>query len=524
MDEKEKKKKNLKDSLFEFKKVRADRKSATVKKEQPTTYSALPTKSQTPIKTVPKKQYSSINPTAIFKAICVVLSIILILIIIVVVIFTFILAFKREALIPTTPATTTTKVSGSTILNIGQICQYSNQCPVNAYCDFTCKCPDNYYVDLTTGLCVKAKTQNEDCTYNYECNKIQKLSCRATKCNCESVNMVWDSTYSNGGGAVSGRCMRRKGVGLKCTASTQGIANVQCSSVFGSAYSVINIDTSSKKLNFFTGFSEDATHNSFCANSYECALTYSHCMDAGDGYKRCKPLPTVYWQQGWYVKAGYGEACDNFKFCNEFKNLVCSKYSFNQDGLCQCPNKYYYYNGTMCVYGKRYGESCTSSAECTPTGMTCAPPYDGATTTVCRCTGGTQYYDFWTETCTSLKTYNATCTDSAECIDAYPVSLSLVSRGYCAIVPGGSIPKCLCYMDSKYDSATSKCIAKTSSCTVGKTPSDCLYNQACSSSTCGCPADKYLSGSICYFKKYRSDSCTSNTECWSNTCTSSKCT
>jgi hypothetical protein len=523
MDDKDKKKKDLKDALFEFKRVRTEKKSSSEKKEQSTTYSAVPTQSQTPTtKFVPKKNYSSINPSAIFKAVCLILSIVLILVIILVIIFTFLLAFKRDALIPTTPATTSTKISGSTILNIGQLCQYSNQCPVNAYCDFTCKCPDTYYVDLNTGLCVKAKTFNEDCIYNYECNKVQKLSCRLTKCNCETVSMVWDPSYSNGGGAVNGRCMKRKGVGLKCTALTEGIANVQCSSVFGSPSNVINIDTLSRKLNFFTGFSEVATHNSFCASSYECALAYSHCMDTGDGYKRCKPLPTVYWDQGWFAKGGFNDPCNNFKPCNEFKNLVCSQYSFNQDGLCKCINKYYYYNTTMCVYGKRYGESCTTSTECTPAGMVCAAPYVGATTNVCRCTFGTHYYDFWTETCTNLKTYNATCSASEECVDAYPVSPSVVSRGYCGIVPGGSIPKCLCYMDSVYDSTTNRCIAKTSSCTVGKTPSDCLYNQVCNAGLCECPSDKYIENSICYFKKYQADSCSSNAECWS-TCSGSKC-
>ena len=67
---------------------------------------------------------------------------------------TGLLIFQHQLFYPATSVTTTTKVSGSVTLNVGQLCQWNNQCPPNAYCLGTCQCSDNYFYDPTSGLCV----------------------------------------------------------------------------------------------------------------------------------------------------------------------------------------------------------------------------------------------------------------------------------------------------------------------------------------------------------------------------------
>ena len=66
---------------------------------------------------------------------------------------TGLLVFQHHLFYPTVSYTTTTKVSGSLTYNVGQLCQWNNQCPMNAYCSGTCRCSDNSYWDSTTGAC-----------------------------------------------------------------------------------------------------------------------------------------------------------------------------------------------------------------------------------------------------------------------------------------------------------------------------------------------------------------------------------
>ena len=260
-------------------------------------------------------------------------------------------------------------------INIGQICSYSNQCPENAYCQGTCQCPDNYYVDLTAGTCTASQGYQAaaGCTYTYQCNKIQRLSCISSKCDCEPVSMYWDSTFSNGGGAITGRCANKKGVGKASTATTQGISGVALGIAGGSfiTVAVCYCDyTKGYKLNFDTGLCDAEYYEHYCHSSLECRVDGSFCMAIySDSIKRCIAFPTKFWLNVAYtVKGVYGGTCNSFNPCNEFQNLICSKYYQNSasTGTCRCFNKYYYSNTTMCVYGTRYGETCTSVSSCVP--------------------------------------------------------------------------------------------------------------------------------------------------------------
>lgn len=66
---------------------------------------------------------------------------------------TGLLVFQNQLFYPVLSVTTTTKVSGAVTLNVGQLCQWNNQCPPNAYCLGTCQCSDNYYFNSLTGYC-----------------------------------------------------------------------------------------------------------------------------------------------------------------------------------------------------------------------------------------------------------------------------------------------------------------------------------------------------------------------------------
>lgn len=73
---------------------------------------------------------------------------------------TGLLVFQHHLFYPRVAYTTTTKISQSVTLNIGQLCQWNNQCPANAYCLGTCHCSDNSYFDTTTGTCITSKFNN----------------------------------------------------------------------------------------------------------------------------------------------------------------------------------------------------------------------------------------------------------------------------------------------------------------------------------------------------------------------------
>jgi hypothetical protein len=95
-----------------------------------------------------------------------------------------------------------------------------------------------------------------------------------------------------------------------------------------------------------------------CENSLECDPYNTACMNIdGDRYKKCTPFPTEYYLGGYRTKAGYLGACNLYYLCNEYQNLKCSNFYANTTtilGTCVCFSKYYYFNGTMCVYGTRF--------------------------------------------------------------------------------------------------------------------------------------------------------------------------
>ncbi len=78
-----------------------------------------------------------------------------------------------------------------------------------------------------------------------------------------------------------------------------------------------------------------------CFHTQECRIGYTLCMSPNnDGNKRCAPIPT------------------KSQPCNQWQNLIFI--DANNAGDCQCIDKYYYYNNTMCVRGSMLGQICTS--------------------------------------------------------------------------------------------------------------------------------------------------------------------
>ena len=205
-----------------------------------------------------------------------------------------------------------------------------------------------------------------------------------------------------------------------------------------------------------------------------------------------------------------------------------------------CIDQYYYYNYTSsisisygsCVRGSMIGQACTTATQCVPTtaGFSCIVPYTGAANTVCMC-ATTQYYDVQTGLCTSLKYVNSTCRDTDECYGG--VSGSMICGQYYA----GSPTVCMC-TDSYYQSGTN-CVAKI---TAGSYCSGSSYNYQCYGYLnqtcvyvylynswnwrCYCATGLYFdaNGQSCKQLLYRGDSCSSSSQCWSGTCSSSLCT
>lgn len=162
--------------------------------------------------------------------------------------------------------------------------------------------------------------------------------------------------------------------------------------------------------------------------------------------------------------------------------------------------------------------------------MVCDRPYTGASYSVCRCTIGSKYYDPYTETCQSYKSYGSRCASNDQCYDAYMAGLALTSIGFCGYAPGSGYPTCLCNFD--YYSPNSTCYNKINfnlRCNSTITVPQCLANGYCDSSTNFCKCSSYKSWDstnlVCFYRKYQGDTCASDSECWSNSCstTTFKC-
>lgn len=272
-------------------------------------------------------------------------------------IFMCLLAFRRDLFYPTKYPATTTKASGSSQLNIGQLCQSNNQCPDNAYCSLTCQCPENYYFDSTSGSCIKTKTYSQTCTYDYECNPIVQLICSQStgKCDCNTNKMFWNSAFTSGAGQIIGRCQNLKGIGMICASVSEVSAGMNCAGSFGSTTSVTRC-FSNYQLDMSTGICLVRNPSLKCSMPFECDWGTTFCNNIdGDGSSKCNFLPDYYYYNGYQTKATYLQSCGLYYICHEFQNLKCSIMSTNaRSGVCVCLNKYYYHNGTMCIYGKRY--------------------------------------------------------------------------------------------------------------------------------------------------------------------------
>ena len=197
------------------------------------------------------------------------------------------------------------------------------------------------------------------------------MTCISNVCSCEPVNLVWYSSYSGGGGIISGRCMRQRTEGQQYLPGVCA-SNQWAGGYFRSPISICQF-TFDRYLSFTTGGNIYGGNilNKPCTNSLECAPYWQACMNIdGDSYKKCTPLPTLFYLAGLYgygTKQSYGQPCNLYLKCNEFKNLKCTNYFANSGvtASCTCFGKYQYWNSTvttgttaynwgMCINGKRY--------------------------------------------------------------------------------------------------------------------------------------------------------------------------
>jgi hypothetical protein len=201
------------------------------------------------------------------------------------------------------------------------------------------------------------------------------------------VNLVWYAPYSGGGGIISGRCMKQRAEGQSNLGNGAYCGNTFWSGgYFRSPISICSIPypyyiSFSSSIYQYGGIPQAGYSyaNRKCTNSMECPAQYTACMNIdGDSYKKCTPLPTLFYliqgyltYSGFNSKSSYGQPCNLYYKCNEFKNLKCTNYYANTTagavayGTCTCYGKYQYWNATvttgttaygwgMCINGKRF--------------------------------------------------------------------------------------------------------------------------------------------------------------------------
>ena len=441
----------------------------------------------------------------------------------------FVLSYNKEAIIPTSSTSATTKLPNVTQFAIGQLCQYNNQCPDKAFCSGTCKCPKNFYYNETSGICIIRKTFNAVCNQNYECNIVVGLSCQSSRCLCGRTQF-WNTTYYSGlgMGIQLGKCQKQKTQGMPCVSwpwsvTTEMVHGTLCRYENGAQ---VNRAQCGFAWWWQTEWYHDwalgtctfpyKTNQQACNHPNECSsYNYNLCYKAADGVRRTFTIPTIFWRSGYHWKRNFGSSCSfyNSDFCNEWRNLACS------NSICQCYDKYYYYNSTMCVYGNRYGESCTATAQCTPTtaSMLCDVPFTGAIFKVCRCSTS-QYYDSGSEKCVALRNLNESCKDSSECVGNSNHTM------FCGVQPGASQKRCMC-SDGFYG-VNATCLSKASYNAACGNTYECYdsFYQTCSTN-CVCATGMYYDSNdnFCKYQLYTGDSCTAHGQCWSGTCSSFKC-
>jgi hypothetical protein len=433
--------------------------------------------------------------------------------------FSFLFTYKPDAFTSTTTASPTANTYTS--VKIGAKCSYNYECPEKAFCYGTCMCPDTYYFNSINGKCVLRKSESSPCNNDYECNLNVGLKCISTTCQCNTKYQFWNSTfYTLLGFPTGGRCQNKKVFGMQCTNSGDTISGMNCWSNFGSSvsrafcccsnyYSLENANCDAFKRN-----------NDLCTHPSEATYGSNNlCYKSPtDNVRRTFPVPTMAWTSSYYYtkNTGFNTGCSATYKCNDWAELICI------NNVCSCYDKYYYHNGTKCNYGKRLGEKCSTNSECVPTsaGMQCSSPFTGSTINVCRCTTS-QYFDYTTEKCESIKYYSDICRDSSECYSTSTYSM------YCGMQSGSGFSRCLC-PDGFYNWGTT-CIAKRPFGGLCSSVRQCLehLNQTCDTAagSCDCSSDMYYNSIdlSCNYKKYDGETCSANSECWSASCSSSKC-
>jgi len=111
------------------------------------------------------------------------------------------------------------------------------------------------------------------------------------------------------------------------------------------------------------------------------------------------------------AKKVYNSQCNRRIECVDAEAMVCVSLGGGVTKRCLCAPNYAYYDSTAntCVIRKAFGDSCTSSGECSNlNGMGCF-------SSICKCDPNLKYYHTVLGVCMPLKRQRDYCTAGTEC-------------------------------------------------------------------------------------------------------------
>ncbi|CAF4523584.1 unnamed protein product [Rotaria socialis] len=219
----------------------------------------------------------------------------------------------------------------------------------------------------------------------------------------------------------------------------------------------------------------------------------------------CQCSSIDYWNNSYCVALLYpGQTCTSSSQCINASSCISS--------ICQCNTNYYYSTLTgQCTYQLSYSSTCTLGNYQCLNNTLC---YDLRTSPTGTCACDSTYYYYDGTSCTAYATYGATCAAAT-----YGPICDSVARSLQCI---GS--QCSCSSTTYYNS--SSCVSYTHvgfSCT---TSSQCVTNSNCSSGICTCLSTYYFDTTTgnCVTLLTYGQACTSSVQCPTNMlCTSSQC-
>ena len=418
---------------------------------------------------------------------------------------------------------------------IGRPCSSSGDCIANAYCLMAsqasvgiCSCVTSYYFDTATSACLTRVTAYQPCTYDYQCLEYKRLKCTSGTCQCPST-MFWNSTYLE--------CQFLKVPYSICTSTgsnTECISNAVCWPT-PSSIPVNKCICGTMWYNYYwwwynptTGLCEYKSYaGSPCTYDRQC-VDFAYCTytAASPNQKICV-CDSMYYrgsnnqcnQKITSLNGGYGwGTCSYIDQCNlNENNLRCI------NGICQCDliSEYWDTYFEKCMPLKTYGQTCglsVASSNCI-SGFSCLTPNAGGARKACLCTTS-QYFDWVSGTCQTLKTYNAICNSRFECSN----QVTMVCLG----TNGGATKRCLCAPNYAYASSSTVCSLKVTSgsaCTSTQQCQDYL-GFICTSGTCQCSSGRYYDAVSlkCIPVRSSGDYCSAANQCGSGVCSGNLCT